>query len=295
MNKYLSVFRSEFGKNKILTEYDSIIESIGIHYEERYLNTCLGRTHVIISGEINNPPVILIHAFYATAASWYQNLKVLSENFRVYTVDIIGDPNKSEPIRQIRKLTDFTNWFNDMMSELNIEKADFIGNSVGAFHVANFALHSPDKVKRMILIGPAATFSQIMPFYFHTFPGGITGLSLLVRHAVKWIENEIPFESGFHKLFYLTLKYGKSANQVFPKVFTDEELAKIETPTLLIYGDKEVIYNIDKSIDRAKRLMKNIKVKIIPHANHITAASNAKVTNETILRYLEKKDVHSKR
>lgn len=288
MNKYLSVFRNEFGKGKILTEYDSLIESIGIDYEERYLNTCLGRTHVIVTGEKENPPVILIHAFYATGASWYQNLKALSVNFRVYTVDIIGDPNKSEPIKPIRKLTDFIDWFNDLMSKLDIERADFIGNSVGAFHVANFALHSPEKVIRMILIGPAATFSQIIPFYFHTFPGGITGLSFLVRYAVKWIENEIPFESGFHKLFYLTLKYGKSANQVFPKVFKDEELVKIETPTLLIYGDKEVIYNIDKAIERAKRLMKNIKVKIIPHANHITAVSNAKVTNETILRYLEK-------
>jgi pimeloyl-ACP methyl ester carboxylesterase len=287
MNKYLSVFRNEFGKTKVLTEYDSIIESMGIHFEERYLNTCLGRTHLIVSGQVENPPVILIHAFYATAASWYQNLKALSEKFRVYTVDIIGDPNKSEPIRPIRKLTDFIDWFNDLMRELGIEKADFLGNSVGAFHVANFALHSPEKVKRMILIGPAATFQQIWPFYLHTFPGGMTGLSFLVRHAVKWIENDLPFEPGFHQLFYLTLKYGKSANQVFPKVFSDEELRAIETPTLLIYGDKEVIYNIDVSISRAKKLIKDLKVSIVPNANHLTAASNATSTNESILAFLE--------
>ena len=290
MKKVLSVFRNESGKNKVLQEYDILIESIGIHFEERYLNTCLGTTHVIISGKNEKPPVILIHAFYATAASWYQNLKVLSEHFRVYTVDIIGDPNKSEPIKSIRDLSDFIAWFGDLMRELKIERADFIGNSVGAFHVANFALHSPEKIKKMILIGPAATFLQIMPFYFHTFPGGITGFPLLVRHAVKWIEHDLPFESGFHKLFYLNLKYGKSANQVFPKVFSDEELGKLKTPTLLLYGDKEVIYDTDKAIERAVKHMKNIKVKIIPNANHITAASNAKVTNEIILRFFENND-----
>jgi len=287
MNKYLSVFRNELGKNKVLTEYDLIIESIGIPFEEKYFDTCLGRTHVIISGQVEKPPIILIHAFYATAASWYQNLKILSENYRVYTVDIIGDPNKSEPIKLIRNLNDFIKWFNDLMHELKIEKADFIGNSVGAFHVVNFALHSPEKVKRMILIGPAATFRQIMPFYLNTFPGGMTGFSFLVKYAVKWIENRVPFEDKFRKLFYLTLKYGKSANQVFPKVFTNEELGKIKTPTLLIYGDKEVIYDINKSIERAKKYMNNLIVKIVSNANHITAASNAKLTNDLIIEFLE--------
>jgi pimeloyl-ACP methyl ester carboxylesterase len=286
LSKYLTVFRNEFGKNKILSEYDLLIQSIGIPYEERYLTTCLGKTHVIISGQIGKPPVVLIHAFYATAASWYKNLKELSEKFRVYTVDIIGDPNKSEPIKLIRNVDDFIGWFNDLMRELNLDSAHFIGNSVGAFHVANFALHSPEKVKRMILIGPAATFRQIMPFYLNTFPGGMTGWSFLVRHAVSWIENGVPFESGFHKLFYLTLKYGKSANQVFPKVFKDDELGRIETPTLIIYGDKEVIYNVPKSIERAKKYLRNIKVDIIPNANHITAASNAKLTNASIIEFL---------
>lgn len=286
MSKYLSVFRSEFGKDKVLSEYDLLIQSIGIQYEERYLDTCLGRTHVIVSGPIEKPPIVLIHAFYATAASWYQNLKELSVKFRVYTVDIIGDPNKSEPIKIIRNINDFIGWFNDLMKELKLESADFIGNSVGAFHVANFALHAPEKVKRMILIGPAATFRQIMPFYLNTFPGGMTGWSFLVRHAVNWIENGVPFETGFHKLFYLTLKYGKSANQVFPRVFSDEELSQIKTPILLIYGDKEVIYNVNKSIARAKKYVRNLKVDIIPNANHITAASNPTLTNDSIIKFL---------
>jgi len=287
MSGYLSVFRNDFGKNKVLTEYQSIIESIGIEYEERYLNTRLGKTHAIISGKFEKPPIVLIHAFYATAASWYKNLKLLSQNFRVYTVDMIGDPNKSEPVKPIRDLDDFLDWFNDLMCELKLESADFIGNSVGAFHVANFALHSPEKVNRMILIGPAATFRQIMPFYLNTFPGGMTGWPFLVKHAVRWVENGIPFEPGFHKLFYLTLRYGKSANQVFPRVFTDEELQRISTPTLLIYGDKEVIYNTDKAIVRAKKYLSNVKVIIIPVANHITAASNAKLTNDSIIEFLK--------
>jgi len=283
---YLRVFRNDDGEKQVLAVYDSLIEGTGIAYEESYVTTRLGSTHIIISGSKEKPPVILIHAFYATAASWYQNLKILSEHFSVYTVDVIGDPNKSKPNKLIRKLSDFVDWFHDFMNELHLEQADFIGNSVGAFHIANFALHSPERVRRMILIGPAGTFKQIMAFYLHTFPGGMTGWKFLVRHAVKWIENGVAFEPKFHQLFYLTLKYGKSANQVFPSVFTDEELLKIQTPTLLIYGDKEVIYNLRSATERAQKQMRNLKIKIIPGANHITAVSIAKMTNEAILEFL---------
>jgi pimeloyl-ACP methyl ester carboxylesterase len=286
MNNDISVFRSEFGERQILGLYDSIIESIGIPLEEVYIDTSLGNTHIIISGPADKPPIILVHAFYATAASWYQNLKKLSEEFRVFAIDIIGDPNKSKPIKLIRDSKDYVTWLNEIMRELKLDRADFIGNSVGAFHVVNFAFHSPEKVRRMILIGPAATFSQIFPFYINTFPGGITGWTWFVRHAVKWIENGVPFESKFHDLFCLTLKYGKSANQVFPRVFRDEELNRIHQPVLLIYGDREVIYNTKYAINRAQKHLKNIDVKIIPNANHITAASNAKSINDAFIDFL---------
>ncbi len=286
MNDYLSVFRSGEGEARVLEAYDEIMKSWPAPYEELYIQTGLGSTHVIISGQKDAPPLILIHAFYASAVSWYKNVKVLSNSFRVYCVDIIGDPNKSKPVKLIRQLADFVIWFNELMDGLSLKQADFIGNSVGAFHTANFTLHAPHRVKKMVLIGPAATFLKMPGFYLHTFPGGMTGWEHLVRHSVKWIENGAPFDPTFHKLFYLVMKHGKSANQVFPAVFTDEQLKSIKTPVLLIYGEKEVIYDCNLAVQRAEKHLQNIKTVIIPGANHITAASVPELTNGAILKFL---------
>jgi pimeloyl-ACP methyl ester carboxylesterase len=285
MSNYLSVFRSESGRKLILDAYDSIMYSTSIQYEDVYLPTRSGDTHIMVSGDVRNPPLILIHAYYASAASWYKNIGVLSQYFRVYNVDIIGDPNKSKPIKLIRLLNDFTDWFDDLLAGLKIESASFIGNSVGAFHIINYALYAPDRVKKMVLIGPAATFRQIMPFYLNTFPGGITGLSFLVNHAVRWIENGVGFEPDFRRLFWLLLKYGKATNQVFPKVFTDDELRSIKTPTLVIYGDREVIYDCELAAIRAEQLVENLSLKIINNGNHITAATNSDLVNKEILSF----------
>jgi pimeloyl-ACP methyl ester carboxylesterase len=286
MTESLKVFRTESGKQKVFEVYDSIINSIGIQYHDIYLPTRLGETHIIKTGSDLNPPLILIHAYYASSASWYKNIKQLSENYKVYNIDIIGDPNKSKPIKLIRQLNDFLDWIDDLMEGLNLESSIFIGNSVGAFHILNYYLHSPKRVKKMVLIGPAATFRQIMPFYLHTFPGGITGWTLFVRHAESWVENGVRFDPDFRKLFFLLLKYGKGTNQVFPKVFSDDELKKVIVPTLLIYGERENIYNYKEALNRAQRLISNLRVRIIKNGNHITAATNYELVNKEILDFL---------
>jgi len=286
MSKYLSVFRTKSGEKQVLEAYDSIIDTWPVPYEDLFIPTCLGNTHIIASGPEKARPIILIHAFYASAASWFQNVGSLSKSYRVYAVDIIGDPNKSKPHKPIRQLSEFVDWFNDVMNELHLDQADFIGNSVGAFHIMNFALHFPQRVRRMVLIGPAATFLKITPFYYHTFPGGITGWKFLVKHAIRWIENDAPLDPKFHMLFYLIMKYGKSANQVFPAVFTDEQLKRVHIPTLLIYGEKEVIYDYNLAIRRAEKYMQNIKTEIIRGGNHLNAVSQPELTNLAILNFL---------
>jgi pimeloyl-ACP methyl ester carboxylesterase len=286
MSKYLSVFRSEPGEKLIIEAYDNVMNDWAVPYEDLYLDTKLGKTHIIVSGPGDARPLILIHAFYASAASWYKNVRDLSAGYRIYALDIIGDPNKSKPYKPIRQISNYVDWFSDILDQLHIDNADFIGNSVGAYHIANFALNEPERVRSMTLIGPAATFINIPQFYLHTFPGGMTGWKFLVNHSVRWIENGAPLEPKFHKLFYLLLKHGKSANQVFPAVMTDIQLKQIQTPTLLIYGGKEIIYDYSLAIRRAEVNLPNVKSVIIPAANHITALSQPELTNDALLNFL---------
>lgn len=71
-------------------------------------------------------------------------------------------------------------------------------------------------------------------------------------------------------------------------VYSDEQLPGINVRTLLIYGNREVIYDIDKAAQRAKQFIPNIQIEIIREANHITALSNPEPVNEAIIRFLNK-------
>ena len=83
------------------------------------------------------------------------------------------------------------------------------------------------------------------------------------------------------------MMYGKLINRVFPRVFTDEEFARIKAPVLLVLGDHEVIYNdLEKTVAAAQRLVEGVEVEVIPGAHHITVLAQPELTNQRILGFL---------
>ncbi len=286
METFISVFKRPEAEALFMKAYDRLLSAWPAGFEEKYISTSLGNTHVIISGDSRQPFLFLFHAFYTTALSWHKNVAALSRYFRVVAIDMIGDPNKSKPFRPVRKDMDYVNWIAGIMNDFNVSQAYLAGNSAGGFHAANFALYHPEKVKKLILIGPAAVFYQIPAFYLHAFPAGLTGWDFMIGHTVHWMENGVPFEDEWKDVFCLSLKYGKGLAQVFPRVLTVEELGKLTMPVMLIYGDRERIYNVKRAIQRARECISDIQIEVIPRANHLTALSNPELTNNAMIRFL---------
>jgi pimeloyl-ACP methyl ester carboxylesterase len=106
-----------------------------------------------------------------------------------------------------------------------------------------------------------------------------------MRRSVDWMRAGLPSEHIWEELFNQVMVHGKTTSQVFPRVYTGEELAQIKAPTLLILGDHEKIYPVDEASRAAKKLMPPIRVKIIPDAHHITALANPEVVNATLLEF----------
>ncbi|WP_345297874.1 alpha/beta fold hydrolase [Candidatus Villigracilis affinis] len=114
----------------------------------------------------------------ASAMSWYRNVDALSQSYRVYAVDVIGEGNKSRPVKPITSLDDFLQWFTEVIDGLGIDTLYLAGNSYGGFTGAYYAMKLPERIRKLVLIGPAATIYKMRPFYTHMFiPKAIYGFS----------------------------------------------------------------------------------------------------------------------
>jgi pimeloyl-ACP methyl ester carboxylesterase len=290
----IQVFTSPEGQSEVLCAYQAVMEKWPAPYEELTIHTSFGETHVIANGPLDGPPIVLLHALLATAMSWYQNVETLSQSYRVYSVDIVGEGNKSRPIKPITSLDDFLQWFTELIDALEIKTLYLVGNSYGGFTGAYYAMKLPDRVRKLILIGPAATIYAMMPFNLHMFlPKGmymflpkLPGIKRIMRWSSHWMHKDLPPDPLWEPLFYRLLVYGGLINQVFPRVYTKEEFAQIQSKVLFLFGEKEAIYNNLKSAVRAaQELVPQAEIQMIPDAHHITALSQPHIVNQRMLSF----------
>lgn len=291
----LPIFASPAGRDEVLAAYQAVVDAWPVPYTERYVPTSFGETHVIASGPQDAPPIVLLHALLATATSWYRNVESLSQAHRVYAVDIIGEGNPSRPVRPIKSLDDFLQWFTELIDALGIETLSLVGNSYGGFTGAYYAMKLPDRVRKLVLIGPAATIYKMTPFYLHMFfPKFIyiiipklPGLKRTMHSSLNWMHAGLPHDPLWEPVFFRSMVYGGLINQVMPRVYTQEEFAQIKAQVMFIFGEEEVIYNNLKSAVRAaKELVPDCQVEMVPDAHHITALAQPEMVNQRLSQFL---------
>lgn len=294
MPTYIPMFTSPEGESQVMHAYQAILDHWPVPHKELTVSTSFGETRIIASGPENAPPVVLLHALLASTMSWYRNVEALSQAYRVYAVDVVGEGNRSLPIRPITSLDDFLYWFTELIDGLEIETLYLAGNSYGGFIAAYYAMKLPERVRRLVLIGPAATLSPMRPFYTHMFiPKAIygffpkvPGVKQAMRRSVDWMHQGLPYDPLWEPLFYSSMVYGGLINQVFPRVYSKEEFAQIRAKVLILLGEREGIYNdLKAAVRSARELLPGAQIEMIPDAHHITALANPEIVNQELLQF----------
>jgi pimeloyl-ACP methyl ester carboxylesterase len=295
MSNPVSVFSSPEGRAEVMRAYQAVMDCWPVPHQELTVETSFGRTHIIANGPEGAPPVVLLHALLATATSWYRTVGALSQTYRVYAVDIIGEGNQSQPVKPIKSLDDFLQWFTEVIDGLGIETLSVVGNSYGGLIGAYYAMKLPERIRKLVLIGPASTIAPMRPFYLHMFiPKAaymvlpkLPGRKKVTRASVDWMYAGLPCDPLWDAVFYNSMLYGGLINQVMPRVYSKEEFAQIKARTLLIVGEQEVIYtDRQAAIRSARALLPNLDVALIPGAHHITAIAQPDRVNQHLLRFL---------
>jgi GrpB-like predicted nucleotidyltransferase (UPF0157 family) len=105
------------------------------------------RLYYEVKGE--GEPLVLLHSGYTDMRLWDDQFDAFSKYFKVVRYDIRGFGNSDRPGEKFSHYEDLK----ALLDYLNIEKANFIGVSMGGSIVIEFALEHPDYVNSLILSG----------------------------------------------------------------------------------------------------------------------------------------------
>jgi non-heme chloroperoxidase len=250
-------------------------------------------------------PIVLIHGYPLSGASWEKQVPVLLETgHRVITYDRRGFGKSSQPATGYNYDT-FAQDLHTLVTHLELRDFALVGFSMGGGEVARYLGKYGSKG-----VSKAVFISSVPPFLLKTpdNPEGLDGSIFEgIQKAVS--ADRYAFFTGFFENFYNTdlllgkrvseqavqsswnLAAGASATASLACVPTWHEdfrdnLSRIDVPTLVIHGDADRIVPIAASGLRTAKLIKGARLVVVKDGPHCISWTHADEVNTELVAFL---------
>ena len=288
MTQKPSMFRTPEGEARFREAYQAALALWPVPFEQQDIPTTFGTTHIIVSGAEDATPVVLLPGMMTSATMWYPIAAELSRRFRIYAVDIIGDLGISVPSRLPTNRADCAGWMVEVIDALGISQTDIIGVSYGGVQALNLAVEAQNRVKHLVLLSPGVS-SLGRP----TIRWAIYGMPMMMapsRLSVAWFYRGASVKGyGLDDPVITEIAVGMAAlrdRMPYRPEFTEQDFSDYRAPTLLLIGEKEILYKPKLAVQLAKKLIPNVEVEIIPKAGHSLLKDQPELVNARIIQYL---------
>jgi pimeloyl-ACP methyl ester carboxylesterase len=262
-----SIYKSEAGKQEIMALYDAVLARWPVPYETCRVPTRHGDTFAIASGDSFAPALILLHGSASNAVSWVGDVAEYSRHFRVYALDLPGEPGRSSENRPSWQGLDFVEWLEDVLDGLHISRAALVGLSQGGWTALRFATVHPERVSKLVLLAPGgimpARTSFLLKAIFYSMLGrkGAEKINRIVMGKEPIHPEAVRFMDAIMTNFHSRIEK--------EYLFTDEELKRLTMPVLLVGGSEDAIVPIEKVIPRMQKLVPQLKPDLLPGTGHV--------------------------
>lgn len=282
-------FHSPQARAEYETAYDTAFTALPAPAEQRDVRTAWGSARVYRFGDEGPRPLVLLPGRAGSSIMWEPNLAALAAEHPVWTVDLIGEPGRSEQTAPIRDAADQATWLDDVLRSLDLRNVHLVGYSFGGWLAANLAIRAPGRLASLALIDPVLTFGRLpVGLLARTTLTLLPGLRRWTRPSfLSWIsggaevaENDpvaTVIDEGM-RTFKITLPN--------PRLFSDAQLRSIQLPVLTMIGGRSVIHDGRRAAARARALLPDAQVELWPDATHAIAGESADAVNARILEFV---------
>jgi pimeloyl-ACP methyl ester carboxylesterase len=281
-----SIYFTPQVQEKMMAIYDAKLAQWPTPYETRYVDTSFGKVHVIISGPEDVPPVLLLNAGEMSGWSWVTNVGALNEHYRTYAIDTIGEPGKSKlsDINHFPKNgSDWSDLLVEITDELGVEKAFIVGASNGGFIALNYAIHHPERIEKLALLGAMGLTPSTNENIQRIALAQLFPLKWVQDNTIQWSFGDKPeLRSQIDEWFYLVFQ--TAPQQSPPTTMKAEELQKVNVTTLAVLGTKD---NLMGDLVKVRELASNVPgIEIVEiETGHLMGMEAPETCNKLILDF----------
>jgi pimeloyl-ACP methyl ester carboxylesterase len=231
-------------------------------------------------------PVVLMHGYGSTSAMWQEQVKPLSERYRLITFDMRGHGNTDSPEDQAEYSEATTvEDLAALLRHLGVEQAVIGGLSLGGYMSLGFNLAHPEMVKALILCdtGPGYRNPKSREGWNETAFKRAERFEELGLDAL----GRSPEVEAVRKSHRSAAGLAKAARGMLAQFDSRviESLEGVTVPTLIIVGANDTPFLAGTDYMESK--IPNAKKVVIPDAGHASNIDQPEAFNQAVLSFLE--------
>lgn len=236
-------------------------------------------------------PVVLVHGFAQSHATWVLNRDAIAAHYRVLAVDLPGCGSSTKVA--LKSLEAFSENLAGLLDAQGLDSAHIVGHSFGGLAALGLALEHPARVRSLALLATAGfgpTSSDFRKKMAHA------GTAEEIREAILMaFHNPTQFSDPIDRAVQGQLAYRAQPgvmellaelNRISEAwiVATASRIEEIKAPMLVMWGQED---QATPATD-AKRVrgLPNVEVRLFENAGHAAHIEAAQAFNETVLRFL---------
>ena len=251
-------------------------------------------------------PILLLHGGgpgVTGVSNFVRNTGPLSEHFRVIVPDLPGYGESSKDFDRSDPFGALADAVRGLMDELGIATAVLVGNSYGGAAALRLALDTPDRVSRLVLMGPGGIgttralptkgLNALLDYYRGEGPTRAKLRAFVQGYLVRdpnvvteqmledrWAESTRPDVVANPPL---TRPSGPGAPKTLwaMDLTRDRRLAWLSTPTLVLWGTHDQV-NRPSGARTLARLMENADALLVARAGHWVQFERAELFNRLV-------------
>jgi len=269
-----AIYSSPEGERALKQAYARFREAWPVPRHELRLPTGAGETFVIGSGDPRNPALVLLHGAGSNSFMWLGDVASWASRFRVYAVDIPGEPGESAPARPPRTGEVQAEWLDDVLAGLGVERAAFVGISLGGWHALDYAIRRPGRVERLVLLAPGGLGAVKLGFLLQAALLGFVGEKGRARILGAAGAGDTP--PAVMAYLRLIFTHFRPRRDPLPR-FAPRQLAGLRMPILMVLGAKDTLLDSEGSRRRLSRAAPHARIVWLPDAGHFLGGLTAPI------------------
>lgn len=268
--------------------------SLGQAAQDKTVMVFGAKINYIELGDATKPTVILIHGLGGSTANWMTNTVALSQSYHVIALDQVGFGKSDKPALKYRVAT-FVDFLDKFMSELKIEKASLVGNSLGGWVAALMAIKYPARVEKIVLADAAGlvpdSYSVAEVYQLNNSTRDEIRANMKRIFGNPFLQNNEALVDQFMTA-RVTAGDGNTITSVIESIkrkedFLNGRLGEIKKPTLIVWGKQDGLLPVTDA-DTFKQGIAGSELVVFDGCGHAPQFEKSADFNKAVLAFLAK-------